>query len=97
MHSEPVTHDNVDPFNAIAERPVPVLMERRCPTSNPGSSEPGKAAKRNRLRKWGKTAVLLLQDYKAGHGGRSRGTSQNAPGRGAGSAPESEIKPTTPR
>lgn len=53
MHSEPVTHDNVDPFNAITERPVPVLMERRCPTSNPGSSRPGKAAEPNRLRKGG--------------------------------------------
>lgn len=40
---------------------------------------------------------LLVYDYKVGYGGQRRGMSQSAPGRDAGSVPDSEIRPTTLR
>lgn len=83
MHSEPVAHNNVDPFNAITERPVPVLMERRCPKSNPGSSGPGKAAEPNRLRKGGKLPFFCFRitklDVEDGAEGRHRTLQEEAP------------------
>lgn len=95
MHSEPVTHDNVDPFNAITERPVPVLVQKRCPTSNPGSSGPGKAAEPNRLRKGGKLPFFRFRITKLDVEEQWDVTERSR--RRRRFSPESEIKPTTPR
>ena len=83
------------PFNAITERPAAVLMERRCPTSNPGSSEAEGLLIRH---------IFGGQQPFTGSGLKrwmwrteKRDDTEQNPGRDAGSLSESEIKPTSLR